>query len=1200
MPQLPESILLEPAFAPARAEFDCHKRLNEIYLEEKPEYADGAHGTNAPSTPVAAEVIEAHKEKIATFNFQFARLIAEIIGFRTRFAFTQRQLLNVATFHERIESRTYFEYQSNEFYKAVKQYLENIVCAIANPDPVAIKQHKTIMHDLLNYLAHCGTGVFSHLRNSSNLLTNKHCIETMLASLREIIVHQYADNHAHSNRMESSTYPHVYNVYFAHACEQGWQPLGTDEVRAINEYHANLAKVTEANYTAFKTYFYEQYNPFSIIQFITDFLIENFRERIQKGKKEVGTISFETLVDFSDFFAGLPLIGEAGILEVLFKLTENRDTGDFIYAGFHYQLREVQQLIYTLTRFYLRAGENRLFKGVSYDMDAHTSFTMVAGFPKLCYLYDSEKDHARLASSRQLEAVCPTAGVAALKENLIPISQDNFEIFLQQNITDFSACLLEEINLVNVPQLEKYDFSRTTFINATISARQFIFYKLHQCNQTQSTFTILDYENVTAPDHHYQTPDERYADLAASLLFSLELFDDGKLTTLLIQSGAELHSCNSSNLTPAEIACNNKRWAAIEAMADNVAACENVADRYRLHACLWEAMQQNNRELAFKLLMANADPKAAIFNNSAPTLLQWAAVNNYIELLAPLAKAGVIPCAYEVTLAAGLGHWNFVQRFAELFTTAELLPTYNMILIEALRSNNVAVAKTLIGTNCHVPKPGRKLVFDGSNVLHLAVTILNPVLIGLLIRSDVLHHELLTGVDEAGQKTPFAMACDSMDWECIKAFADKIKASENPDDKFGLGQGLILAAEFNQTAVAIALIEAGASTHAITYENGSTALHWACINDNSFLLQCLLQAKAFVHAPNDDGLTPHQLAGSLGQTACIELFNIYLIFQHFYNAIISQDFEMAKVILTENKNIFCWYAMLTKFGETALHLAAQHNLPELVTLLLEANADPAAINDNGHTPIVVAALHKCYAAVEAFVAVLTEDEDHSYGYGKAMHMIYTAKNYELADKLLARKADVNFHFTDQITCLKISCRRGRKDDIAKFLAFGADVNIAPESGRMPLMSLARNNQWDCVQVFVNCITDRDNDRRLLGFVLVHAIVAGKLPLALQLLALNAAADYRLEGNNGLHLAIKHNFIPIIKPLLLAGTNPQSVNPQNETAITLANAHDENARRENRYKLFGRTPLINIADLIAEVAAERAAASPVDVLRARVS
>ncbi|MFI5935484.1 ankyrin repeat domain-containing protein [Actinoplanes sp. NPDC051494] len=64
-------------------------------------------------------------------------------------------------------------------------------------------------------------------------------------------------------------------------------------------------------------------------------------------------------------------------------------------------------------------------------------------------------------------------------------------------------------------------------------------------------------------------------------------------------------------------------------------------------------------------------------------------------------------------------------------------------------------------------------------------------------------------------------------------------------------------------------------------------------------------------------------------------------------------------------------------GDTLLVLAAYHNHPDTVAMLLEHGADPARVNDRGQTALAAAVFRKNTATVTSLLAAGARPEDGS-------------------------------------------------------------------------------------------------------------------------------------------------------------------------------------------------------------------------------
>ena len=141
---------------------------------------------------------------------------------------------------------------------------------------------------------------------------------------------------------------------------------------------------------------------------------------------------------------------------------------------------------------------------------------------------------------------------------------------------------------------------------------------------------------------------------------------------------------------------------------------------------------------------------------------------------------------------------------------------------------------------------------------------------------------------------------------------------------------LHLAAGFNpDLEVAALLLEWGANIEAPDY-NGRTSLHWAALNAGPASVELLLDQGANIEAQGYGQRTPlHQAARNLKSP--------------------KEAVAIVEALLDQGADIEAH-----QNGWTALHFAAQFDLPEIAEVLLDQGADSKATNNNGQTPCQVA------------------------------------------------------------------------------------------------------------------------------------------------------------------------------------------------------------------------------------------------------
>jgi ankyrin repeat protein len=136
-----------------------------------------------------------------------------------------------------------------------------------------------------------------------------------------------------------------------------------------------------------------------------------------------------------------------------------------------------------------------------------------------------------------------------------------------------------------------------------------------------------------------------------------------------------------------------------------------------------------------------------------------------------------------------------------------------------------------------------------------------------------------------------------------------------------------------------------------------------------------------------------------------------------------------------------------KNGDTPLHLAALHGQDKVVQVLLDAGADPNAMNNYG--AFGPAELGQEFAAWNTHrdpVVLLNVHGDQvsggSNGYTPLHMAIFSINHKKIVQMLLAKGADVNARAASGATPLYFAVMRDQKDDAQLLLDHGANVNLA--------------------------------------------------------------------------------------------------------------------------------------------------------------
>ena len=203
-------------------------------------------------------------------------------------------------------------------------------------------------------------------------------------------------------------------------------------------------------------------------------------------------------------------------------------------------------------------------------------------------------------------------------------------------------------------------------------------------------------------------------------------------------------------------------------------------------------------------------------------------------------------------------------------------------------------------------------------------------------------------------------------------------------------------------------------------------------------------------------------------------------------------------------------------GNTILHNAAANtNNPTVVQLLLEADADPNAVNDRGETPL---------------------------------HRGATNSNPVVISHLLSAGADPNAMDNDGYTALHYAAaQNGNARAVTRLLGAGADPLVESNDGRTPLHSALR---YAADRGVVSELVEAGATENLT--LLQMAVLEGDLTAVRLLLAgasdPNAADRY---GWSALHFAVPLAGPGVVSALLAAGADPDARTVGGATGLHLA-------------------------------------------------
>ena len=174
--------------------------------------------------------------------------------------------------------------------------------------------------------------------------------------------------------------------------------------------------------------------------------------------------------------------------------------------------------------------------------------------------------------------------------------------------------------------------------------------------------------------------------------------------------------------------------------------------------------------------------------------------------------------------------------------------------------------------------------------------------------------------------------------------------------------------------------------------------------------------------------------------------------------------------------------------ETALHVTARLNKPDITVQLMNHGADINARNYEGETALhITARLNKPDITIQLMNHGADVNARNHKG-ETALHLTARLNKPDITVQLMNHGADINARDNKGRTLLHLVAESGQREILDKLLEFNADVNAQDDHGRTPLYLLTcTNGQLDTIQYFMSALIGKGADIK-------HRDSKGRTPL----------------------------------------------------------------------------------------------------------
>lgn len=291
--------------------------------------------------------------------------------------------------------------------------------------------------------------------------------------------------------------------------------------------------------------------------------------------------------------------------------------------------------------------------------------------------------------------------------------------------------------------------------------------------------------------------------------------------------------------------------------------------------------------------------------------------------------------------------------------------------------------------------------------------------------------------DEAGS-TPLMTAVLAGN-SAITAFLLAHGAQPDTRQQHTQATALLYAISSRRADLAAVLLRAGAQPD-LKFTDGQNALHVAAANNSAAVIDALLSARADVDSRDANGKTPLDTAILHGSAQAV-------------SALLSHGADVHHATAANQRG--------------ALHEACERGYAAIASLLIDAGADPTALDTSGQTPLDLALAYKNESVVAVLFHVTPQRRELREIFERTMKSAAERGRTAVVRMLLDAGWDVNRQTTEGLTYLHNAAFKGQSNVVRLLVERGAHVDAQDFAGETPLHDAAISGNAETIAILLD-------------------------------------------------------------------------------------------------------------------------------------